>query len=88
VRGNLADTWTVASGFTVSGAHGWLVLLAFLLFAVAAIVAWFAARALWGTFVAAGLALYMLSLLVTGLPEFSVTPCAAAASAGSLTLSS
>jgi len=57
----------LASGFTVSGAHGFLILIAFLLFAVAGIVAWFVEpRAIWATFVAAGLALYMLALLFTG----------------------
>jgi len=57
----------LASGFTVSGVHGFLILIAFLLFAVAAIVAWVVApRAIYATFMAAGLALYMLALLFTG----------------------
>jgi uncharacterized membrane protein YqjE len=55
------------SSFTVSGVHGFLILIAFLLFAVAAVVAWVVTpRAIWATFVAAGLALYMLALLFTG----------------------
>ena len=57
----------LADGFTVSGVHGFLILIAFLLFAVAAVVAWVVApRLIWATFVAAGLALYMLALLITG----------------------
>jgi hypothetical protein len=56
----------LASSFSVSGAHGVLILIAFILFAVAAVVAWVVApRAVWATFVAAGLAIYMLSLLWT-----------------------
>lgn len=56
----------LASSFAVSGAHGVLILLAFILFLVAAIIAWFVTpRAHWGTAVAAGLALYMLAQLVT-----------------------
>jgi hypothetical protein len=54
----------LAASFTVSGAHGVLILLAFLLFLVAAVVAWvIAPRAVWATFVAAGLALFMLAQL-------------------------
>lgn len=57
----------LASSFSVSGVHGFLILIAFLLFAVSAIIAWVVApRAIWATFVAAGLALYMLALLFTG----------------------
>ena len=57
----------LADGFTVSGVHGFLILIAFLLFAVAAVVAWVVApRAICATFVAAGLALYMLALLFAG----------------------
>lgn len=56
----------LASSFAVSGVHGFLVLIAFLLFAVAAIVAWLVEpRAIWATFVAGGLALFMLALLFT-----------------------
>lgn len=56
-----------SSSFTVSGAHGFLILLAFLVFLIAAVIAWFVLpRAHWGAAVAAGLALYMLSLLFTG----------------------
>lgn len=58
---------TAASSFTVSGAHGFLIVLAFLAFLIAAVIAWFVApRAHWGVAVAGGLALYMLSLLFTG----------------------
>lgn len=58
---------TVASSFTVSGVHGFLIFIAFILAAVAAIVAWVVApRAVWATFVAAALALYLFSLLFTG----------------------
>ena len=57
----------LADGFTVSGVHGFLILIAFLLFAVAAVVAWVVSpRAIWATFVAAGLALFMLALLFAG----------------------
>lgn len=57
----------LATSFTVSGVHGFLVLIAFLLFAVAAIAAWFIApRAIWGALVAAGLALVTLATLITG----------------------
>lgn len=56
----------LASSFTVSGAHGVLILIAFILFAVAAVIAWVVApRAVWATFVAAGLALFMLAQLWT-----------------------
>lgn len=58
---------TLAVSFTVTGLHGWLILLAVILFAVAAVVAWFVApRAHWATFVAAGLCLATLALLVAG----------------------
>ena len=53
----------LAGSFTVSGVHGFLVLIAFLLFTVAAILAWVMGKQLWGTFVAAGLALLALSQL-------------------------
>lgn len=56
----------LAASFTVSGTHGWLVLIAFLLFVVSAALAWLAGRQVWATCIAAGLALYMLSLLITG----------------------
>jgi hypothetical protein len=56
-----------ASQFTVSGAHGFIILIALFVFVIAAIIAWFVPpRAHWGAAVAAGLALYMLSLLFTG----------------------
>jgi hypothetical protein len=58
---------SLAVSFTVSGLHGWLQLIAVLLFLIAAIVAWFVTpRAIWATFVAAGLCLVTLALLVTG----------------------
>jgi hypothetical protein len=54
----------LASGLTVSGAHGVFILIALILFAVAAVIAWvIEPRAVWATFVAAGLALFMLSQL-------------------------
>jgi hypothetical protein len=57
---------TAASSFSVSGAHGVLILIALILFAVAAVVAWvIAPRAVWATFVAAGLALLALAMLWT-----------------------
>lgn len=56
----------VAASFSVSGVHGFLILIAFLLLTVSAILAWVMGRQVWATFVAAGLALYMLSLLITG----------------------
>jgi hypothetical protein len=56
----------LAASFTVSGAHGVLILIAFLLFLIAAVVAWvIAPRAVWATFVAAGLALWALAQLWT-----------------------
>jgi hypothetical protein len=56
-----------AAAFSVSGVHGFLVLIAFLVFFAAAIVAWFVTpRAVWGTAISAGLALYMLAQLITG----------------------
>jgi hypothetical protein len=56
----------LASGLAVSGAHGVLILFAMILFIVAAIIAWvLAPRAVYATFVAAGLAIYMLALLWT-----------------------
>jgi uncharacterized membrane protein YqjE len=58
---------TLAASFTVSGVHGFLILIAFILFAVAAIIAWVVQpRAVWATFVAAALALFMLAQLITG----------------------
>jgi len=62
-----AATAPLADSFTVSGVHGFLILIAFILFAVAAVVAWVVEpRAVWATFVAAGLALFMLALLFGG----------------------
>jgi hypothetical protein len=63
----LAAGHVLATGFAVSGVHGFLILFAFFFFAVAAILAWFISpRAIYATFMAAGLALYMLALLITG----------------------
>jgi hypothetical protein len=60
---------TMAVSFTVSGLHGWLQLIAMILFFIAAIIAWFVSpRAHWATFIAAGLCLAALSMLITGLP--------------------
>jgi len=56
-----------ADSFTVSGVHGFLVLIAFFVFVIAAILAWFLPpRAHWATLVAVGLALCMLALLFGG----------------------
>jgi hypothetical protein len=56
----------LASSFSVSGAHGVLILIALILFACAAIIAWvIAPRQVWATFVAAGLALLALAMLWT-----------------------
>lgn len=58
---------TASSLFHVSGVHGFLVLVAFIVFLIAAVIAWIATpKAHWAGAVAAGLALYMLSLLFTG----------------------
>lgn len=49
------------------GANGLLVLIALIVFVIAAFVSWFITpRAIWGTLVALGLALFMLALLVGG----------------------
>ncbi len=56
----------LASGFAVHGAHGVLILVSLILFIIAAVIAWvIAPRAVYATFVAAGLAIYMLALLWT-----------------------
>jgi hypothetical protein len=61
-----AAGYLAGSSFTVSGAHGWLILLAFILLLVAAIITWFVApRQIWATFVALALALFMLAQLIT-----------------------
>jgi hypothetical protein len=55
-----------AASFQVSGLHGVALIIALLLFIVAGIIAWFVQpRTYWATFVAAGLALVTLSMLVT-----------------------
>lgn len=57
----------LAAGFQVNGIHGFLILLAVLLFLIAAIITWFVTpRAYWATFVAAGLFFVSLAMLVTG----------------------
>jgi hypothetical protein len=59
---------TLAVSFSVSGLHGWLQLIAAVLFAIAAVIAWFTSpRAHWAAFTAAGLCLAALSMLITGL---------------------
>jgi hypothetical protein len=56
----------LASGLAVNGAHGILILIAAILFAVAAIVAWVVApRLIWASFVAAGLFLLAIAQLWT-----------------------
>jgi hypothetical protein len=56
-----------AASFQVSGVHGFALIIALLLFIAAGIIAWFVSpRTYWATFVAAGLALVTLSMLVTG----------------------
>lgn len=57
----------LAASLTVNGLHGVLIILAVILFLIAAIVAWFVPpRTYWGTFVAAGLCLATLALIVSG----------------------
>ena len=54
----------LAASFTVSGAHGWLIFIALIVFAVAAIIAYVApAHRLVHVLIAAGLAVFMLSQL-------------------------
>lgn len=58
----------LAVSFAVHGLHGALVLVAVILFAVAAVIAWFVPpRTHWATFIAAGLGLVTLAMLVSGL---------------------
>jgi hypothetical protein len=57
---------SASSSFHVSGTHGILVLIALIIFVIAAVIAWIATpKAHWAGAVAAGLAVYMLSLLFT-----------------------
>lgn len=57
----------LAAGMQVNGIHGFLILIAVLLFLIAAIIAWFVPpRTHWGCFVAAGLCLATLALIVSG----------------------
>jgi hypothetical protein len=56
---------TAATTFTVSGLHGWLYILAAILFAIAAVIAWFVQpRAYWPTFVALGLCFVALGFVI------------------------
>jgi hypothetical protein len=56
----------MAASFQVSGLHGALLILAVILFLIAAVVAWFVQpRYHWATCVSAGLCLATLALLVT-----------------------
>jgi hypothetical protein len=56
----------VAVTFHVSGLHGALLIIAVILFAIAAVIAWCVSpRTHWATLVAAGLCLAVLSALVT-----------------------
>jgi hypothetical protein len=58
----------LATSFTVSGLHGWLILVAAVLFFTAAVVAWVTSpRVSWAALAAAGLCLVTLALLITGL---------------------
>lgn len=55
----------LATTITVHGISGVFFILAAILFAISAIVAWFVApRAVWATFVAAGLCLWVLTNIV------------------------
>ncbi len=55
----------LATTISVNGISGVFDLLAAILFLVAALVAWFVApRALWATFVAAGLCLWVLTTII------------------------
>ena len=57
----------LATSVTVNGLHGVLLLIAVLLFLIAAIVAWFVTpRTYWAAFVAGGLCLATLALIVSG----------------------
>lgn len=56
----------VAASFTVSGAHGWLIFIALIAFAVAAVIAYVSpAHRLAFVLLAVGLAVFMLSWLWT-----------------------
>ena len=57
---------SAAITFTVSGLHGWLYVIAAVLFFVSAIIAWFVTpRSYWPTFVALGLVLVALGYVIT-----------------------
>lgn len=54
----------LASSFTVSGAHGFLILIAFIVFLIAAVIAWLVPpRAYYAAALAVGLALFMFAQL-------------------------
>jgi hypothetical protein len=56
----------LATSVQVNGLHGVLLVLAVILFLIAAIVAWFVEpRARWATLVSAGLCLTALSFIIT-----------------------
>jgi hypothetical protein len=56
----------LAASISVNGIHGALVLIAVILFAIAAVIAFFVQpRAYWPSFVALGLALFALAFLVS-----------------------
>lgn len=57
----------LAASVQVNGIHGALVIIAVILFLIAALVAWFAEpHTRWAVCVAAGLCLVTLSLIITG----------------------
>lgn len=56
----------LSMAFVANGLHGFLLVVACLLFLIAAIVAWFIGRTYWATLVAAGLCLATLAMLVSG----------------------
>ena len=60
MNGVLASAHLTAS----SAGNGLLVVIAFIVFLVAAVLAWLPPRAYWASAVAAGLALFMLALLL------------------------
>lgn len=55
----------LATTISVSGVHGWLVLIAVIAFLVSAVIAWFVApRQIWASLVAGGLCLWALAALI------------------------
>lgn len=56
---------TAATSITIHGIDGVFLVIAAILFLIAAIIAWFVApRSYWPTFIAAGLLFWVLTLLV------------------------